>query len=286
MKLNHLGLMAFAQAAKTLNMTRAAAQLAITQSALSQRIQSLEDDLEIALFTREGRNIQITEAGHRVLRFCESALALEGELVEELRSNSTDLAGPVRIAGFSSVMRSVVIPSLGSFLRKHPKLTPDFQSYEVIELPEVLRTGRADFVILDYELNRSGVEQIVLGLEEYVVIEPRGIKNIPEVFLDHGPHDNATDSFFAEQARAPKVIRRSFMGDVYGIIEGVQIGLGRAVMSKHLIEDTKGITIVGGYKRFTRKVTLHHFTRPFYSRTFTQTRDALTEEARKYLAQK
>lgn len=50
MKINNLGLKAFHQVSLRLNMTFAAEELGLTQSALSQRISALEDDLETTLF--------------------------------------------------------------------------------------------------------------------------------------------------------------------------------------------------------------------------------------------
>lgn len=55
------------------------------------------------------------------------------------------------------------------------------------------------------------------------------------------------------------------MGDVYGIITGVEEGLGRAVMSKHLLKNNKKIKGLKGHKKYLRDVTLNYFEQPFYS---------------------
>ena len=58
------------------------------------------------------------------------------------------------------------------------------------------------------------------------------------------------------------------MGDVYGMIDGVKLGLGRAVMSKHLIENEKDIEIIKGFKSLYCPICLYYFERPFYSKLF------------------
>lgn len=283
MKISSHGLQAFTQAAITLNVTQAAKALGLTQSALSQRLSLLEEDLEVTLFIREPRGLKLTEAGERLLRFSSLNQQMEEELLAEFKGSSQELAGTFRIAGYSSVLRSVIIPALAGFLRKNPKVHVDFQSFEMFELPEVLKTARADVVIMDYQWKKNGVAEIALGYEEFVVIESTKFEAPHEVYLDHGPLDNATEDFFAQQSKAPKNLRRSFMGDVYGIIDGVNQGLGRAVMSRHLIEDVKGIQIVSGYTKHKRPVTMHFFEQPFYSRLTQKIQSELKEKAPGFL---
>jgi DNA-binding transcriptional LysR family regulator len=283
MKISNLGLQAFLQTATKLNITRAAGSLGLTQSALSQRLALLEEDLEVTLFIREPRGLKLTEAGERLLRFSSLQSKMEEELLSELKGSSSELAGNFRLAAYSSVLRSVIIPALCGFLRKNPKVHIDFQSYEMIELPEVLQTAKADVIIMDYEWNKKGLTLKNLGSEEFVVIESTRHENPHDLYLDHGAHDNATEEFFRTQARAPKNFRRSFMGDVYGIIDGVELGLGRAVMSKHLIEDNNRVKLVKGYSAYKRPVTLHYFEQPFYSRLMNAIIAELENKAPGYL---
>lgn len=282
MKISSLGLSAFYQTAQTLNMTKAAGELGLTQSALSQRIMALEEDLETTLFIREGRQIRLSEQGEQLLRYCQNTANLEDELLESFRGSLNSVGGTIRVAGYSSITESVVIPALAPFLRKNPGVTPDIQTFEMSDLPEVLRTGAADLVIMDYELNRSGVHQEVLGRERYVVIESKKFST-PEIFLDHNPQDMATEIFFKSQTKVPKKIKRGFVGNVGGIIEAVRSGLGRAVMSQHLIKDDSDVRVLTGFKKHDRPVTMHFYERPYYSRLFQQVAQELRGRVQDYL---
>ncbi|WP_374079555.1 LysR family transcriptional regulator [Bdellovibrio bacteriovorus] len=277
MKISNLGLQAFAQTALNLNITQAAKELGLTQSALSQRITQLENELEVTLFIREPRGLKLTEAGERLLRFSSLNQKMEEELLTEFKGSKEELAGSFRLAGYSSVLRSVIIPALSPFLRKNPKVHVDFQSYEMFELPDILNTARADMIVMDYQWKKKGIAEHILGHEEFVVIESTKHDTASDLYLDHGPLDNATEEFFKAQTRAPKSLRRSFMGDVYGIIDGVELGLGRAVMSRHLIEDNKHVRTVAGYAKYKRPVTLHYFEQPYYSRLMTKVLTELQE---------
>ncbi len=266
MGISHLGLDAFLETSRAGNATAAARTLGVTQSALSQRLSQLEADLEVTLFIRESRGLKLTPAGEKLLRYAQSHRRLEDELLLELRGDGKAVAGMLRVAGFSSVMRSVLIPALAPFLRAHPKVHVDFRSYEVVDLPAVLQRGEADLVVADYRFGRQGVEEHRLGDEEYVVIESARHPSGAPVYLDHGPHDNATESFFSIQSKPPSYYRRSFMGDVYGILEGVEQGLGNAVMSRHLIGKNPRVRVQKGWKRYTREVVMHHYAQAFYPR--------------------
>jgi DNA-binding transcriptional LysR family regulator len=264
MKLSSNHISAFLELAQTKSFSLAAIKLGITQSALSQRIAQLESDLEMTLVIREPSGLKITPQGEIFLRYCQSVNSLEDEVLNKLQKSSDLYSGTIRIAGFSSVMRSLIIPPLSPFLRENPAVNCEFQSFEVVDLYDTLKSAKADLVILDYELNKEGIIQHVIGLEDYVVIESSRFKTPKDIYLDHGPHDNATTSFFEFQGIKESTYRRAFMGDVYGIIDGVENGLGRAVMSKHLIVKNKNVKVLSGYKRYNRKITLHYYQQSFY----------------------
>ena len=263
--MSNLGLSAFYQSARLENMTEAASVLAVTQSALSQRISQLESELETTLFIRDGKKLQLTQAGIELYKYCQSHENLENEVLSKLGSGQSELAGVIRIACYSSIMRSVLLKKIAPLVRKFPQLQLDLQTYEVVELYDVLRTGRSDFVICDYKMQKSGIQEMIIGQEEFVVIESAKYKTNEDVYLDHGIHDNATESFFSIQGGKAPTYRRSFMGEVYAIIDGVEQGMGRAVMSRHLIEGNKKIKILKGFKRYFRPITVHYYEKAYYS---------------------
>ena len=283
MKIASHQLAAFFETARFRSFSKAAEALSVTQSALSQRVSNLEADLEVTLFIRDPSGPVLTAAGETLLRHCQVTSSLESEMLGQLKSSQGHLRGAVRVAGFSSILRSALIPSLAPFLRSHPGVHCEFSSHEMIDLNDILRSGEADFVVVDYHMNKKGVTEHILGQEEYVVIESAKYESPEDLYLDHGPKDNATESFFREQAHAPKKWRRSFMGDVYGIINGVELGLGRAVMSKHLIEDNSKVKIVKGYKKYLRDVTLNYFEQPYYSKLHQEIVSQLVKGTKSYL---
>lgn len=276
-------LQAFFETVQAGGFSRAAKKLGITQSALSQRISGLEGQLEATLLIRDPAGPRLTEAGEQLLRYCQAQGSLEQEVLAQLKKAGTEQRGVVRIGAFSSVLRSVLIPSLAKFLRANPEVRCEFRSYEVVDLPDALRNAEVDFVVLDHHLERTGLCEHVLGQEEYVVIESARHESPEGLYLDHGPHDNATESFFRSQPGAPARYRRSFMGDVYGILDAVELGLGRAVMSKHLLKDGAKVRVVEGYRRYRRPITLNYYEQAYYPELHRKVVEVLRENCAAYL---
>src|SRR6185503_17470399 len=84
-------------------MSRAAAQLRITQSAVSKRIAALEAELSMRLIERAGRNVRLTADAQRILQ---QARPLLGSLREVLRPRDGEKAQLLRIAATDSLLSS------------------------------------------------------------------------------------------------------------------------------------------------------------------------------------
>lgn len=110
-------LLAFLAVARERSFTRAAAQLGVSQSALSQTVGGLEARLRLRLLTRTTRSVAPTEAGERLLRTIGPRLdeiEAEIEALSELREKPT---GTVRITAGDHAVKSVLWPKLQKFLR-------------------------------------------------------------------------------------------------------------------------------------------------------------------------
>jgi len=285
MGLSSLQLDAFFGAARALNFSQAAKDLHITQSALSQRIKALEQDLDLTLFVRMPRGVQLTEAGERVLRYCQARFSMEHELLDELTSATKEgLGGMLRIAGYSSVVRSVLIPALAPLLRDNPSVQAHVQNAEIRELPELLLTGNVDFIVSDTPLHRADVESVEIGREEYVMCESVKLAAPEERFLDHDPSDTTTHRFLQSQGRKVPEYKRAFLDEIYALIDGVANGLGKAVVSRHLVAHDKRIRILPRFKAMQVPVLLHYHKQPYFTALQRAAIAALSERAPRLLS--
>lgn len=106
MQLNYHHLHYFWAVAKEGNLTRTAAQLHVSQSALSSQIKALEEDLGQALFRREGRGLQLTEAGRLALTYAETIFATGNELSALMKGGEFQKRQIVRIGAVATLSRN------------------------------------------------------------------------------------------------------------------------------------------------------------------------------------
>jgi DNA-binding transcriptional LysR family regulator len=140
-------IVAFLAVAREQSFTRAAAQLGVSQSALSQTVRGLESRLGLRLLTRTTRSVSPTEAGERLLHAARPRLEeIDAELtaLTELRDKPS---GTIRITAHDHAVRAVLWPAL-------EKLLPD---YPDIRVEIVIDYGLTDIVAERYDAGvRSG----------------------------------------------------------------------------------------------------------------------------------
>src|SRR5919112_617829 len=109
-------LIAFLAVARERSFTKAAAQLGVSQSALSHTVRALEERLGVRLLTRTTRSVAPTQAGERLLQTAGPRLEeIEAEL-EALSEFSAKPAGTIRITAGDHVTETVLWPKLAKFL--------------------------------------------------------------------------------------------------------------------------------------------------------------------------
>jgi len=122
LKENIQDLLSFMVVARERSFTRAAAQLGVSQSALSHAMRNLEARLGVRLLTRTTRNVSPTEAGEKLLmRLGPQIQQMEDELLSlhELRDKP---AGNIRLTAGEHAMQAVLWPALRPFLQRYPDI--------------------------------------------------------------------------------------------------------------------------------------------------------------------
>jgi DNA-binding transcriptional LysR family regulator len=118
-------LAAFAVVAEQGSFTRAAAELGMSQSALSHAMKALEERLGVRLLSRTTRSVSTTEAGETVLRSLRPALEEISTGVNAVGALRGKPAGTVRLTATKHAVSSVVMPVLPRFLASHPDIRVD-----------------------------------------------------------------------------------------------------------------------------------------------------------------
>ncbi|MCG3099008.1 LysR family transcriptional regulator [Enterobacter sp. DRP3] len=122
LKDNFNDLLSFIVVARERSFTRAAAQLGVSQSALSHAMRNLETRLDVRLLTRTTRSVAPTEAGEQLIkRISPHLLEIEQELTA-LRDTRNTPAGNIRITAGEHAMNVVLWPALKPFMTRYPDI--------------------------------------------------------------------------------------------------------------------------------------------------------------------
>jgi len=110
----------FEVTARLMNFRAAAEELALSQSAVSRQIQSLEDELGMVLFLRHTRSVELTEAGIVLFRSVSTMLSQLDLTVQQIRHSV--LRQSIAVTTFASFASMWLIPRLASFQKLHPDI--------------------------------------------------------------------------------------------------------------------------------------------------------------------
>ncbi|MBX2837658.1 MAG: transcriptional regulator GcvA [Gammaproteobacteria bacterium] len=113
-------LRAFESSARHLNFTAAAMELDLTQSAVSHQIRELEARLDVSLFKRMPRGIELTEAGSTYLIYARDALERLQEGANAIKPDAID--NVITVSCSPNFAQKWLVPRLGSFVSEYPDI--------------------------------------------------------------------------------------------------------------------------------------------------------------------
>ena len=110
----------FHTVAQRLSFTRAAADLFITQPAVTKHIKELEQQLNVQLFKRNGSSITLTGAGKILLQYADRIIQLYAEMETELAQLNNMESGILHIGASTTVAQTILPKILALFKKTYP----------------------------------------------------------------------------------------------------------------------------------------------------------------------
>ncbi len=238
----------FVATAEELHFRRAAERLGIAQPALSRAIQALEADLDVALFVRTNRSVQITTAGRVFLDGAREIIALTDRTMEEARTAHDGRMGELRI-GYTDFAIAGALPNLlKGFQERHARVTLKPQHGVTLTQIKRLEEGQLDLGFVTGPITRDGFDQRVVQSEAFrcVVADShpfarRDGLQIAELAKEDFVHGSSTDwqhfyDYLLPICRragfAPRIRQEAF--NTAGILGLVSCGMGVTVLTERV----------------------------------------------------
>ena len=145
----------FLAVARTGTLTAAAAQLNVTQPALSRQLKLLETELGVQLINREHKPVTLTPEGIYLVKQAEDMIAIADKTVTNLQSKEA-IAGVITIGAAETMMFDHVIQAISKLQRDYPNVTITLISGSTTDLLDRLNQGELDFLFaLDFTQKAS-----------------------------------------------------------------------------------------------------------------------------------
>ncbi|GAB4015258.1 MAG: LysR family transcriptional regulator [Bdellovibrio sp.] len=139
------------------SMTKAASELHMTQSGVSQNIKNLEDLLEVTLFDRIKQKLVPTAKAHQLFQICGSYLIRLENTLADIKGPDLKLRGKVHIGIPIEFGNSIVLPLMAKWLNNHPGIEASFTYGWASAMNNLLLEGNLDFALVDNYLFDSQI---------------------------------------------------------------------------------------------------------------------------------
>lgn len=239
----------FVEAARTLNFRAASRSVGLTPAALGQRIQKLEDQLEIRLFHRTTRKVELTEAGLALLPQARTTLEAAWECTRAARGDLGPAPMELWLGTRHELGLSWVNPLLPALRDRFPGITFHLYFGSGPDLELRVRTQQIDCAISSRRITDPRVEGLKVHREDYVLCgAPALLDSTPidtqEDLAQHVLVDIAPElpllSYWREAPGADDRLRLGnvrYMGTIAAIHTVVLAGEGIGVLPEYLIRD-------------------------------------------------
>lgn len=161
----------FLAVARERRFSRAAEKLFRTQSAVSQTIHKLEDEVGEPLFDRSSREGVMTDAGKVLYEYAEKLINLRAEATESLNELRELQTGKLDIAA-NELTVLYLLPLLAEFRRLHPMIKITVDRALGSRIPDDVLQHSIEFGILSYEPQEPNLHSIVVYHDELVFVVP------------------------------------------------------------------------------------------------------------------
>lgn len=240
---------AFYWVASLKSISRAAEKLYLTQSAMSSRIATLEDELGVLLLDRRDKQFKLTGAGARFLVYAERLLELQREVKLEMGSGQP-MAVSMRIGAIESVLHSWLIPWLEKLRVDHPGLELELTVETTPILVDLIQRGTLDLVFAVLPASSDGVRNQALPTMDMAFVGHPDLHKKRNYRLEDlakmelltfqkgsQPHVTLLDLFRVHRLEPKKV---HAISSISAMVQLVQGGFGVALLPRAAVERLTG----------------------------------------------
>lgn len=159
----------FLTVCETLNYTRAAAKLGLTQPAVSRHIRSLEEEYGVPLFVHKNKRISLSPAGTLLMRHART-IRSDGELLRQQLKDTDAQVQELHMGTTKTIADFVIGRPMVRFLRRNPELSLHLSAANTTELLERIRQGTLDVALVEGHFDSREFDSCRYSTEEFIAV--------------------------------------------------------------------------------------------------------------------
>ncbi|WP_096271970.1 LysR family transcriptional regulator [Paucisalibacillus globulus] len=239
----------FNAVSKNKSFSKAAIELYMTQPAVSQAISKLEKELDIPLFNRTSRGVELTIEGQLLHDHVTSALGMIQVAEDKLSEFKTLQTGQLRIGVGDTISRYFLLPYLEEFHQEYPGITLNILNRTTSEIINLIKSGKAEVGICNLPVEDDQlkvtpckeIQDIFVCGEKYKEITEKPISlerlmQLPLIFLERKSNSRMFVENFLKE-RGYQVSPVFELGSYDLLLEFTKINLGIACVIKEFAKD-------------------------------------------------
>lgn len=262
----------FITVAEQRHFSRAAEILHLTQPTVSMRIRQLEEQVKVPLLERSPKRVELTPAGHIVLKHARDCVKSMEQALQDVQRLSTEVTGELTI-GASFTIGEYMLPHwIRSFSEMFPNVQIRVSIKNTMDIVQDVYDHLLDGGFVEGGVRRQDMQVKRFAEDDLVLVA--GVNHMLAIYsnvqLDQLSHEtwivrepgsgtrSYTDQFIKQHDLA---MERSFeFGSNQGVKEAVRAGLGLAILSKHVVSrelesgELRALHVIG--EKFVRPLSI------------------------------
>ncbi|WP_053975439.1 MULTISPECIES: hydrogen peroxide-inducible genes activator [Mangrovimonas] len=154
------------------NFTKAAEKCFVTQPTLSTQIQKLEDELDVLIFDRSKKPIELTDVGRKIVQQARNIVNESDRIQDIVDQQKGYVGGEFRLGIIPTVMPTLLPMFLKTFIKRHPKVKLIIEELTTEEIITRISEGHLDAAIAATPLQNESIKERVLYYEPFVAYIP------------------------------------------------------------------------------------------------------------------
>lgn len=241
----------FYAVAKAGNISRAAKELYISQTAISKSISKLEDSLNTVLFTRNSRGVQLTDEGQVLFEHTRDAFEELAKGEQELKRIREFNMGHIRIGVSNTLCRFIMVKYLKGFIEQYPHIKITIESQPTTQTLSMLEQQRIDIGLVVEQKSAKSMNFIpVMDIEDIFVATPSYLENLrlregadTDVFQSGNlmllDKNNITRHYIDDYMAVNEIVANNLLEvtTMDLLIEFARIGLGIGCVIKEFVKE-------------------------------------------------